>query len=487
MLCIPKSLGRALIVAGGVAAVAAPTATAAQTDGYLLACTAAAPLGRGCTMLGDPRDPGGILANPAGLGSVDGRVLSLNGAAFLPKMDYANTVNPTTPGENNVFPLPAAFFADRARGKWTFGLGAQTLGGMGADYTLTHALLGPDQRYHSKFGLIKGGLIAGYRVTPRFTVGATAGALFGQMEFATPYAVNPAQLAGLAGLGQDPDYGPLLAGFTEATAYAGMTGLSGWGFATGASVQYSGADVTLALAWTAPATLTLGGGRATMDMSAQFGQLYQGMVAAKGGDTATVNAQLASMGLNLANGMATEFGAALDIGVPQTVTLALGARLAPSWRVGVDLAWIGWKHAFRSMPLRLTGGTNANINIVMNANPSDGAFATDWPLEWRDAWTVRAGAEFVATPQLTLRGGAIYNTDPVSSRGLFTVFPAIVQGAGTVGLGYTLGATVIDVTYAHTFTATQTAASPHMVAAEYAGSTSRLSENTFSFGIGWRF
>lgn len=483
---LPKGLGLALIAAAGVLALVAHDAPA-QTDGYLLACSAAAPLGRGCTTLADPRDPAGMLMNPAGLATVGGRALSVDGAAFLPKMNYSNAVNPTTAGRNNVFPLPAMFFADRARGAWTLGLGAQTLGGMGADYTLTHALLGPDQRYHSKFGLMKGGLVAAYRVTPHLAVGATAGVLFGQMEFATPYAVNPAQLAALAGLAQDPDYARLLAGFTEATAYASMTGLSGWGLTTGASVQYSAPDVTFALAWTAPTTLTLGGGRAAMDMHAQFGQLYQGMVAAKGGDTATVNAQLAGMGINLANGMASEFGVAADIGVPQTVTLAVGARPAEAWTLALDLGWIGWKRAFRAMPLRLSGGTNANVNVVMNASPTDGAFATAWPLEWRDAWTARAGAEFVATERLTLRGGAIYNTDPVSSRALFTVFPAIVQSAGTVGFGYALGATTIDLTYAHTFTATQTASSPHMVANEYAGSTSRLREDTFSLGFGWRF
>lgn len=33
----------------------------------------------------------------------------------------------------------------------------------------------------------------------------------------------------------------------------------------------------------------------------------------------------------------------------------------------------------------------------------------------------------------------------------------------------------------------QTADSPQMVATEYAGSTNRLSENTFSLGLGWGF
>ena len=460
----------------------------AQTNGYLLACSAAAPLGRGCTTLSDPTDPAMLLSNPAGVATLGGPALSLNGAAFMPTMSYTNALNPVTAGKDNTYPLPAVFFADRARGHWAFGLGAQTLGGMGADYTLTHALLGPNQRYHSKFGLMKGGLVAAYRMTPRLTLGAMAGALYGRVEFATPYAVNPAQLAGLAGLAQDPDYTPLLAGFTEATAYADMTGLSAFGFTAGASVQYQATPaVVIGLAWTAPSTLTMRGGSAAMDMNAQFGQLYQGMVAAKGGDTATVNAQLASFGIDLSKGMATKFDAAVDFGIPQTATLALGARPSSRWRIGVDLGWVGWKHAFHDMPVRLAGGTNANVNIVMNGSPTSGAFAAAWPTEWKDAWTARGGIEFDATREWTLRAGAIYGTNPVESGYIFTIFPAIVRSAATVGGGYHIGRATANLTYAHTFAQSLTAGAISGVAAEYANSTSRLTEDTFSFGIGWRF
>ena len=471
----------------GALLVAAPTARA-QTNGYLLPCSAAAPLARGCTTLTDPADPSAMLANPAGLSLVGGRALSLNGAAFLPTMSYTNALNPTTAGKDNVYPLPAVFFADRSRGRWTFGLGAQTLGGMGADYTLTHPLLGPDQRYHSKFGLMKGGLAAAYRLTPKLSLGATAGALYGQVEFATPYAVSPTQLAGLAGLAQDPDYAPLLAGFTEATAYADVTGLSGFGFTAGASLQYQVSPaLAIGFAWTAPSTLTMSGGSAAMDMNAQFGQLYQGMVAAKGGDAATVDAQLASFGIDLSKGMATTFGAAVDFGIPQTVTLALGAHPSSRWRLGVDLGWIGWKAAFDAMPVRLTAGTNANVNIMMNGSPTNGTFATAWPTEWKDTWTARGGVEFVATSEWTLRGGAIYGTNPVPSGYIFTIFPAIVRGAGTLGASYRLGRTTVDLTYAHTFAQSLTAGATSGVASEYANSTSRLAENTVSFGLGLRF
>jgi hypothetical protein len=81
----------------------------------------------------------------------------------------------------------------------------------------------------------------------------------------------------------------------------------------------------------------------------------------------------------------------------------------------------------------------------------------------------------------------MYGTNPVSGAGLFTIFPAIVESAVTAGAGYAMGATVLNVGYAHTFSRSQTAASPHMVATEYANSISRLGEDTFAFGLGWRF
>lgn len=471
------------------ACLASPVEAVAQTDGYLLPCTAASQLGRGCTLLSGSGDPTTMLGNPAGLANLGARAFSLNGAAFLPSLEYRNSVNtPAVAGDRNVYPLPAVFYADRARGNLVLGIGAQTLGGMGADYTLTHALLGANQRYHSKFGLMKGGLAAAYRASPKLSVGAMVGAFYGQVEFATPYAVSPSQLAGLAGLAQDPDYVPLLQNFTEATAYAEMTGLSGFALTAGASIEYRPSPrVAVALAYTAPATLTMGGGTATMDMNAQFGQLYQGMVAAKGGNAATVDAQLAGFGINLANGMATQFGAEADFGIPQTLTLAIGARPDARWGLGLDAGWIGWKNAFDEMPLRLTGGTNPNINIMINGSPTSDGFATAWPLQWKDSWFVRAGAEYAATPVLSLRGGAIYGANPVSSQGLFTIFPAIVQTAATAGLAYQVGRTTLHLTYAHTFANTEQAASPHIVAQEYANSTSTLSQNTFSFGASWRF
>jgi long-chain fatty acid transport protein len=479
---------KSLILSCAVVALAAGVhPVAAQTTGYLLPCSAASQLGSGCTLLAGTGDPSVILSDPAALAGLGARGLSVSGAAFMPSLRYSNALNPGQDGKNNVFPMPAVFFADRTRGAFTLGLGAQTIGGMGADYSLANAVLGAAQKYHSKVGLMKGGLAAAYQVTPQLALGVMVGAVYGQLEFSTPYSLNPMTLSGMAGLAQDPSYAALMAGFTEATAYTELTGLTGFGLSGAVSVHYQPSPaLTFALAYTPATTLTLGGGKATMDMNAQFGLLYQGMVAAKG-SAAAVNTQLASFGINMANGMQTSFAAETDFGIPQTLTLALGARPSDRLSLGVDLGWIGYKSAFKTLPLRMTGGTSANINILMNANPSDGNFSAAWPLQWKDSWVARGGAEYGLTPALKVRAGAMYGTNPVPANTLFTIFPAVAEAALTVGVGYRMGSATLDLGYAHTFAHQQTGATPSLVAQEYAGALSRLGEDQLSAGIAWRF
>jgi len=483
-----QKLVRGLVAALGFASAGAAQA---QTTGYLLPCSAASQLGAGCTLLTGKGDPSVILNDPAALAGLGARGLSISGAAFMPNLHYSNALNPGQSGKSNVFPMPAVFFADRTRKGLTLGLGAQTIGGMGADYSLDNAVLGANQRYHSKVALMKGGLAAALQVTPSLSVGAMVGALYGQLEFATPYSLNPMTLAGMAGLAQDPSYATMMASFTEATAYANLTGLSGFGLTGAVSVHYQPSkSFRIALGYTPATTLTLGGGTATMDMNAQFGQLYQGMVAAKGGGatgTTAVNTQLASYGINMANGMATSFKAETDFGIPQTFTFALGARPNDRLSLGVDLGWIGYSSAFKTMPMRMTGGTNANINIIMNASPTNGSFSTDWPLQWKDSWAARGGAEYGLSAALKVRAGAIYGSNPVPANTLFTIFPAVAEFAATVGVGINVGSTILDLGYAHTFAHSQTGATPSLVAQEYAGATSQLGEDQLSAGISWRF
>lgn len=480
------TISRTLLTALGLAAAAG--AAQAQTTGYLLSCSPASQLGRGCTVLGGGADPATMVSNPAGLASMAGRSLTVSGAAFLPSLEYTNAVNSAVAGAKKVYPLPAVVFAVPSRGALSWGVGAQTLGGMGADYRLTHALLGANQTYHSKFGLMEGGLSVAYRLTPTLAVGATVGALYGQLEFTTPYSVNPMSFQGLAGLGADPSYATLMANFHEATAATALTGLSGFAFAAGGSVEFRPSPkVTLALAYTAPATITLGGGTAAMDMTAQFNQLYAGMVAAKGGDAAAVNTQLAGFDLNMAAGMAGTFDAKVDFGIPQTLTASLGLAPRAGLHLGLDVSWIGYQSAFKDMPLTMTGGTNANINILMNASPTVGTFAAAWPLNWKDAWVVRAGGEFAATPRLTLRAGAIAGTNPVPENTLFTIFPAIVRNALTGGVAYDLGRATLSLSYAHTFQGSETGAATHLVATEYQHSVNKLAEDTFAAGLTWQF
>ncbi len=81
----------------------------------------------------------------------------------------------------------------------------------------------------------------------------------------------------------------------------------------------------------------------------------------------------------------------------------------------------------------------------------------------------------------------MYGSNPVPANTLFTIFPAVAEFAATVGMGVSVGNTIVDLSYAHTFANQQTGATPSLVAQEYAGAQSRLGEDQLSLGLSWRF
>ena len=112
---------------------------------------------------------------------------------------------------------------------------------------------------------------------------------------------------------------------------------------------------------------------------------------------------------------------------------------------------------------------------------------------------ISRGVLRLPVPRITTHGPQITRCSPsqqpsgqrrvcVATGGIAgAVAGAIVRGAGTLGASYRLGRTTVDLTYAHTFAQSLTAGATSGVASEYANSTSRLAENTVSFGLGLRF
>lgn len=117
---------------------------------------------------------------------------------------------------------------------------------------------------------------------------------------------------------------------------------------------------------------------------------------------------------------------------PQIVNAGFALRPTPRLTVSLDVEWQGWA-SFDTM----------NVDLVAQV-PEAGVTDTSVPLDWRNTWLFKIGAEYKATEKLALRGGYAYIQNPVPMHTLEPGNPDSDQHAITVGFGYTVGKMVID-------------------------------------------
>jgi long-chain fatty acid transport protein len=107
-------------------------------------------------------------------------------------------------------------------------------------------------------------------------------------------------------------------------------------------------------------------------------------------------------------------------------------------------------------------------------------------MDWKDAVCLRVGGEYAASKSLTLRAGYAYGSNPVPETTVFPVFPAIVENHLTAGASYRISDPItLHFAYEMALNKKQTASSQSVIAREYNGSTSQLSENIFHISMSW--
>ena len=249
-------------------------------------------LGRGGTVTGFFNNNTVLQTNPAGMSFLKSSGFEVGGSAILPKAGFKNSINDTT-GKSNVYPMGTISYVCKPAGKWSYGVGIFTEGGAGADFTMNHQLYRDattgdyiQQNYHSKLAVLEGGGSAAYKVTDKFSVGATAQLVYSQLEFGAPLSLSPTLLKGVIA----PGYtfgsffgGPLASGglgYSELTATANNSGLKAWGFSGKIGLAYKlNEDVSFGLSYSSPVTLAYKHGTANLDLTSQFNDAFVKVVA----------------------------------------------------------------------------------------------------------------------------------------------------------------------------------------------------------------
>ncbi len=479
----------------GTALLLFPPAARGQTDGFVLHCLSARAAGLGCVTRGQEGIPTTLFHDPAGIVSFDRPAFEANLTAFVPALSFRNSANAGgAKGALHGYPMGSLAYVGRklvgSRLAWAVGM--EPIGGFGSDFRLTNPVLGPAQSYESFFAALKVGPTLAWQLAPGLSVGASASLVYGQVrDFRMPFSMPATSAAGLGAMAQmDPHYAALYAGMPELTAYGDSKSFAGTGFTGDLGISWKVSPrLRLSASWSPKSALNLSGGSATIDMSKQFQAMFGALVAERmqyHGETAdqaqaSVMQLLTGAGLNLSLGTAGRYDAALDMTLPQTVGIGGTWKPASGWTLALEGGWMGWKSAEYDMPFKLTNSSNPNLNILINADPTNGSFTYLFPLRWQNSWVAKLGAERDFGPA-ALRAGYAYGKNPVPANAVFITFPAIVEHSAMVGGTVRLGGFPLDLAVAHAFDKRLDGTSPSLIGTEYQGSQTDLQETVVTVG-----
>ena len=488
---------------GMILLLASLAGSAFSTNGTRIVGFNAKTIGRGGTTIGLFDSPMLMMTNPAGISFLNGSSIDANFSLMVPSLKFTNILNSNVEGKTNYFPMPGlAYVHQNPDAAFSWGIGAFTQGGMGADLSLKHQLFPTAQEYHSKLAVMQGGPSIAYKLTPQLSIGVSAHLVYSQLEFKMPYSLQPSIMKGVPnGVPAGMTFGTLFSappaqggfGYSEVTALANMSDLTGFSFGGKVGLAYNLNDaLSIGLSYTLPTSMTYKGGKASMDMTAQmndaFGRAMQGYMAAnptvsQAQAQAAVMAQFTGMGIDLTKGVAASYDLDVKLKLPQSIGAGLSFKVAPQFRISAEAEWINWSTAFDNMTLSMSNGNNANINRMLG---NAGTFEILFPMKWKDSYNVRVGGEFDLSKVFTVRAGYSYGSNPVPQETIFPVFPAIVENHLMAGASVAVsGPLSIHVAYELALNKTQTAAAASTIAQEYNGSTSQLGENLFHISLSW--
>ncbi len=466
----------------------------------------ASTIGRGGVSFGFFDNPDLMMTNPAGISFLNHSMIDANFSLMVPSLHFKNNLNDKD-GKTNYFPMPDISYVADPNSDLTWGIGFFTQGGMGADFSLNHALFVDQngnyvpQTYHSKLAVMQAGPSVSYKFTPSFSVGISAQLVYSMLEFQMPYSLSPSIMAGVVNPQTGMTFGQMFAappaqggfGYTEVTAAANMKDLNAVSFTGKIGFAYQVNDkLSLGLTYSLPTQLTYKNGKATMDMTAQLndafgkavmGYMFQNPSATQQEAQAAVMQQFSQMGIDLSKGAVDNYNLQVKLKLPQSLGFGVAYKATENLKMGLDIEWVNWKNAFDKMTINLSDGSNPNIKTMMGNN---GSFEINFPMDWKDVVLVKIGGEYNVNTDLTVRAGFAYGNNPVPSSTIFPVFPAIVESHITVGAGYKLtDKLTVNAAYELGLNVKETASNPSIIANEYNQSTSQLGTNLFHVSFAW--
>jgi long-chain fatty acid transport protein len=386
-----------------------------------------------------------LAMNPAALTSLNGPSIEASALGVFANGSYVNKT--TVPGSlkgSNGFAPSAAFGTPVGHSRWALGAGllpvsmlsgswqfVDPIGAAGASYGL--------QTSKSAFLALQSTFAAAFKVSDRISLGVGLGVLYNRNTLVSPYIFQNNALTGLK---------TLLDLHTSGVGYNGIFGVS-----------------------------------ARPNRLLEFGAAYKTRTRVRTSGTASGNAsqQFAVLGLPFQRDF--RYDAEVVNVFPQSASLFVAWR--PQSRMGFNTQadWTNWRSAFVNLPVRLTRGTNSDINSLLGSSSLNDSI----PLRWRNQLGLRFGGDYKLTEQTQLLAGFSHVNNPVPSSTLSPLTANIMKNALSTGVGYNPGRYRFAIAYQISLPTTEKVGKSILQSGEFDGTRTRLSLQTVVLTTGYRW
>jgi long-subunit fatty acid transport protein len=387
-----------------------------------------------------------LAANPAGLTALKARALNLGLAGIFARGSFSNAVNTNSPLRDSPGAVPsAAFGSPLGHSRFTLGLGlvpellsvsnwnyVDAPGAAGASYGL--------QTQKSAIIALRAVAGVGFALNDRISLGFSAGAVYNSNTLDAPYIFQS---------------NPVLAGL-KTLLNLHTTGV-GWNVGAGLTARLI-RNLHVNAAWKSR-TVIDSTGKASGNLSQQF----------------------AALGLTAAPGFS--YSATVHNVLPDSLLAGFDWRATGRWRFLIEANRIGWRSAFRSLPVSLSGGTNATVNSLLASTSLNDGVA----LLWKDQYVVRAGVERPLSESILLRAGFAHANNPVPASTLSPLTAAIMTDRLSTGLGYRSGRWRFDLAYSFNPLAHEAVRHSALLSGEYSNSAVSIGTQSLTLDTSLRF
>lgn len=391
-----------------------------------------------------------VMNNPATLGLMsEGSRVDVALGVLAPSITASHAGMPSVDSSATSFLMPALGYAQKS-GKFTYGAGVFSQGGMGTEYAANSFMAaGTNEKVRSEVGVGRFIVPLAYQVDDKLTLGGSLDFVWAGMDL--KMALSGTQFGDMvAGMGGTQTYG---------TASGSMVNTLGGAFGAGqlTALNWARVDFSDNGAFTGQAKGNGGafklGGTYKVSNQLTLGASYHSKTAL--GDLTTNGASM-SMNVNgpAVGGVATTVLVAGSVAVrnfqwPQTFGFGAAYQASDNLLLVADYKRIGWKSVMQGFSMTFTANT---VQTGAAAAFGMGGQSVDMSLyqNWVDQNVFQLGGAYKTTDALTLRAGLNLANNPVPDKFMNPLFPAIAKNHVTMGAGYAVSKkSAVDFSYVY--------------------------------------